>query len=291
MAKQTDNRNQNSGELILGQLENRIDITTEGVELIFGADKEVVLGHEVGSNEGEDDGREESADEAFPCLTRRERDERGFSKVEAPDEGPDIVTDDEETGEEEPEETAQDVDDVEGSGEDHTDHGHDSPSELAELATILALLESENESDEADGIKGVRDERMVVHEELSNSISKEDLERSIKGLTVHGDQGSHEEPDIEKLVKGDNLGVIFCSFLFLVLEDSDAKDFIEAPALDNDDEGDQGHVAEPDQAREERDHDDSRPETSQPFLPPVISISQHDDSSSRRVRCVFDFLW
>jgi hypothetical protein len=116
---------------------------------IDGADEVLVLRKEVCQDETPDDGEEPSTEETLPCLLGRDLDERSPSKGDAAEIGPDVVGNDHGDGQNQPDESFENVVDDKVRLADNQEQGHVRPSKLGELELVVSFLQGKDKEDES----------------------------------------------------------------------------------------------------------------------------------------------
>lgn len=113
------------------------------------ADEVLVPHKQVRQAIAEKDGEDPCADKTLNRLLGRKLDELRASKRNAADISEDIVGNDERGGDEEPDQTLEDVVHDEVSLDDQEEEGHVRPSEHGELELVVSLLQGDDEEHEA----------------------------------------------------------------------------------------------------------------------------------------------
>jgi hypothetical protein len=116
---------------------------------VDGADEVLVLRKEVRQDETPDDGEKPCAEEALPCLLGRDLDERSPAESDAAEVGPYVVGNDHGDGQNEPDESFENVVNDKVRLADDQEQSHVRPGKLGELEFVVPLLEREDEEDES----------------------------------------------------------------------------------------------------------------------------------------------
>ena len=93
--------------------------------------------------EGKDDCGTKGTNESFPSLLGRNANQRSSSSEETPNESSNVVTNDQRSWQQKPDQSVEDVSNVEGRWS-NSNEGHSSPDQLLELELVESALESQH---------------------------------------------------------------------------------------------------------------------------------------------------
>jgi len=155
--------NDNRGERICSRRENGIGNTVKlaNAEILLGAGEPLELRKELSEEETENNCEETSTNEALPSFVGGKGQERTvdnlFAKQDATEIGHNVVEDDQAAGQQEPDQTIEDVFNDNTRLSHNHNQSHEAPSTLQKLVLVVTRLQGENESNETYAIQSERE--------------------------------------------------------------------------------------------------------------------------------------